>query len=298
MIDTKSYILGKKAGGGPAPTPTYQDKEITITQNGEQTITADSGYDALSSVDITTNVPQPSGKIIITENDTDIDVSSYATADVNVPAGADLSEYFNNTIGSGTSSQPGWTKIIKKIPSLTATNPMNYVFKDYTGELTPIDLSNVSNMDSMFAICKKSIIDLSNWTFPSNKSISISMSSCFFDNAHIIQEVNLSSMGNLTSGDVNFSYMFQNVDTLKKVNLSNLELNNSNSIKCNYMFDGCSSLEELDMSKFDFTRITSGIGTMFRNTKTDCLIYVKDQTQKDWFTTNFPSLTNVQIKGA
>ena len=83
-MDITSFLIGKEVGGGSAPTPTYQNKEITITQNGEQTITADSGYDALSSVEITTNVPQPSGKITITENGTDIDVSSYATADVNV----------------------------------------------------------------------------------------------------------------------------------------------------------------------------------------------------------------------
>lgn len=86
-MDITSFLIGKEVGGGSAPTPTYQDKEITITQNGEQTITADSGYDALSSVEITTNVPQPSGKITITQNGTDIDVSSYATADVNVGGG-------------------------------------------------------------------------------------------------------------------------------------------------------------------------------------------------------------------
>lgn len=86
-MDITSFLIGKEVGGGSAPTPTYQDKEITITQNGEQTITADSGYDALSSVEITTNVPQPSGKITITENGTNIDVSSYATADVSVSGG-------------------------------------------------------------------------------------------------------------------------------------------------------------------------------------------------------------------
>lgn len=78
-----SYLLGKKAGGGGTP-PVYQDKEVSITQNGTTTITKDSGYDALSSVELTVAVPQPSGKINITQNGTDIDVSSYASADVNV----------------------------------------------------------------------------------------------------------------------------------------------------------------------------------------------------------------------
>jgi len=100
-IDITSYTLGKKAGG---VTPTG---EIDITQNG---VTNVSGYatanvqvpEPTGTINITqngetnvknyetanVNVPQPSGKINITQNGTDIDVSSYATADVNVSGGA------------------------------------------------------------------------------------------------------------------------------------------------------------------------------------------------------------------
>ena len=55
-MDIFSYLLGKKAGGGG--TANLQSKEVTITQNGETTIQADEGYDGLSSVSITTNVPR------------------------------------------------------------------------------------------------------------------------------------------------------------------------------------------------------------------------------------------------
>lgn len=54
-MDTMSYLLGKKSGGGS--TPNLQDKEVEITTNGETTITADSGYDGLGNVEVTTNVP-------------------------------------------------------------------------------------------------------------------------------------------------------------------------------------------------------------------------------------------------
>lgn len=54
-MDITSYLLGKKAGGGGTPV-SLQDKEVTITENGETEVTADSGYDGLSKVDITTNV--------------------------------------------------------------------------------------------------------------------------------------------------------------------------------------------------------------------------------------------------
>ena len=40
---------------------TLQDKEITITENGSQTIVADEGYDGLSKVDVTVNVESSGG---------------------------------------------------------------------------------------------------------------------------------------------------------------------------------------------------------------------------------------------
>ena len=148
-LDITSYIMGKKAGGGPAPTPTYQDKEITITENGEQTITADSGYDALSSVEITTNVPQPSGKITITQNGTDIDVSSYATADVNVPAGADLSEYFN--INVTLTGAPTWNNLLKKYPEINVigTSMQNF-FMGYNLPASLPKIKDTSNLQNFY----------------------------------------------------------------------------------------------------------------------------------------------------
>ena len=40
----------------PIPTPSLQSKSVTITENGTQTITPDSGYDGLDEVEVTTNV--------------------------------------------------------------------------------------------------------------------------------------------------------------------------------------------------------------------------------------------------
>ena len=52
-MDTLSYALGKKAGGGGA---VLQSKSIEITSNGETTVNPDDGYNGLSSVGITANV--------------------------------------------------------------------------------------------------------------------------------------------------------------------------------------------------------------------------------------------------
>lgn len=45
--------------------PALQDKEITITENGSQTIVADEGYDGLSKVDVTVNVEGNGGEEIL-----------------------------------------------------------------------------------------------------------------------------------------------------------------------------------------------------------------------------------------
>lgn len=40
----------------PSSEPTLQSKDVTITENGTTTVTADTGYDGLSDVDVTVNV--------------------------------------------------------------------------------------------------------------------------------------------------------------------------------------------------------------------------------------------------
>lgn len=89
-MDVTSYLLGKQAGGGG--TPTLQDKSVTITENGTTNVTADTGYDGLSEVEVTTNVS----------------------------GGADLSDYFNTTINDTYSvSNPSMAFLIKTLPPLT-----------------------------------------------------------------------------------------------------------------------------------------------------------------------------------
>ena len=69
-LDVTSYLLGKNSGGGG--TPNLQAKTVEITENGTTNVSADTGYDGLSNVGITTNV-QPnleSKSVTITENTT------------------------------------------------------------------------------------------------------------------------------------------------------------------------------------------------------------------------------------
>lgn len=117
-MDLFSYLLGKKDGGGGG-TGTLQEKSVTVTTNTTQNITADSGYDGLSKVVLTTDV-QPVNQtksLTITENttttitpDENYDGLSSVEVTTNVPTGTvdttDIRNVINMTDANITSQTP------------------------------------------------------------------------------------------------------------------------------------------------------------------------------------------------
>jgi len=272
-MDLTSYVIGKKAGGG---TPTIlEEKDVTVTTNGESEITPSTGYngirkvnlttsvqpnlesksitidtnttttitptqgkDGLSSVEVTTAIPQPSGTISITQNGTGIDVSSYASADVSVP-----------------SNEPYSPRTIKIWADIY--NPCPYT--DIVSETSNFDASNLLNLYATFQnLSKVTLINLTNW-----------------------RNLNLGNTANA----------FLGCSKVTTILMPNLSVTSSGAI--NNMFANCSQLSKIDARSFMFS--TAGVSnSMLQNVPTSCLIIVKDNTEKQWFATNFSSYTNIK----
>ena len=197
MLRIQDAILyGSKGGSSPSGS-------IEITENGT--------YDVTEKAEAVVNVPQPSGKITISQNGTDIDVSGYALADVNVPSNEDA--IIERTI-SGAYTNNNVTKI------------GNYAFY-YCGSLTKADFPNATSIGSAaFNNCN----NLSEADFPNATSIESSA----FNYCSKLSEAdfpNVTSIGN---------YAFKNCSSLTKADFPNLT-----SIR-ESAFDSCSKLSEVD----------------------------------------------------
>ena len=181
-------------------------------------------------------------------------------------------------------------------------------------DLSNFNTSNVNVISSMFYNCSSlTSLDLSNF----NTSKVTTLLSCFqecssltnldissfdiskvtnmnnaFRNCKKITNLDLSSFGvtNVTS----MVFTFFGCVALETLNLGNLT--NLQTVNISQMFYNCYKLKDINMSSFDFTK-TTNYNSMFQNVPKDCYILVKDETQKNWFTTYQSGMTNVHYVG-
>lgn len=132
-MDVTSYLIGKKSSGGS--TPNLQNKSITITENGTQSVNADAGYDGLENVSITTDVPTSGGR---------------------------------DWVAIGLSEEPqsiidGYNYAVEIMNNWDETSTMSEKFKnDYDLMFMPlVDISKASTLANMFQYCKQ-LIDVAN----------------------------------------------------------------------------------------------------------------------------------------
>ena len=125
-------------------------------------------------------------------------------------------------------------------------------------ELTYLDTSNVTNMDSMFWNARGlTSLDLSSFD-----TSSVTNMFQMFDNASSLISLDLTNFD--TSNVTNMSGMFTGTSNLTSLNVSSF--NTSNVTNMSRMFDNAGSLTSLDVSSFDTSRVTN-MHSMFRFTR-------------------------------
>ena len=159
--------------------------------------------------------------------------------------------------------------------------------------LTSLDLSNfdtskITSLNACFQQCSSlENLNLSNF----NILKVTSMNNTFRDCKKIIN-LDLSSFGETNVNSMTFT--FYGCTSLETLNLSNLT--NLQTVNVSQTFYNCLKLNNLNMSSFDFTK-TINYTNMFQNVPKDCYILVKDEAQKNWFTTYQSRMTNVHYVG-
>ena len=175
-----------------------------------------------------------------------------------------------------------------------------------------VDTSNATNMQATFArdlnleyvpLLNTSNVTQMNWTFER----CVCLHSGEFNNWDTSNVTNMRYMFTHCDSlrDIKLNYNTEKVTTMEEMfsnsrHIKNLDLSSFNTpqlTNTRAMFYYCFSLEVLDMRNFDFTNITnytSMFGGSSTGVKNDCLIIVKDQTQKDWILGKFSRFTNVK----
>lgn len=253
-MDVTSYLLGKKTGGGEVNN---QNKDVTITENGSTTVSADAGYTGLGIVGISTNV-QPdleTKSVTIIENGTTTvtptagkdGLSQVSVTTAVAPSGLD--EYFKDTSNMVSINAGGWSSFVKKLPS--------------TITLTGNDLSS-RTWSSFFQGFQGN-------TIPKiNSSIKPKYMTSFFASCINIEEINIKNIfDNIDFSENEQMYgTFQQMYKLKSVNLTDFDTSNVKTMAALFAYSG-RDLTGNDYLPLDLTPLNMGkvtdISEMFRS---------------------------------
>lgn len=204
-----------------------------------------SGDSALKSVDIsnfdTSNVTSMNEMFKSCSSLVSLDVSNFNTAKVSNMAYMfmDVKAKINGLANLNLGSVETLSGTLYGV-DFTINNPDD--IKDW-------DVSNVTDMNSLFRECKFASLDLSKW----NISKVTNMSSMFQSDSNINQVKNIADWD--VSNVTNMSSMFLNVKD-KDLSIVN-DWDVSNVTSMGFMFNSCTNLESLDLSKWNTKSLTS-----------------------------------------
>ena len=256
------------------PQKTFNKTSLTkeYTENGQYSIETPDGYDGISDVNLTVNVPEKTT--------------------------------FNfNQLDNVTFHTDGTTLDLTGLDTGTFTSMQNMFYrceKITTLDVSHFDTSNVTNMSGMFAVCDMlTALDVSNF----NTSQVTDMSKMFANTG--LKALDLTTFD--TSNVNNMESMFYNSNRLESLNVSNfntakvtdmsgmfhgikpteLDLSSFNTSKVtdmSEMFGWCTNIVSLDLSHFNVSNVTD-----MRNMFNYCL-NLKSLNISNW---NMSKVTNV-----
>lgn len=153
-----------------------------------------------------------------------------------------------------------------------------------------VDCSNATKAEYMFKTCSKLQI-IGKLTF-SNKMTSLRE---MFKSCESLVELDLSGFN--TSNVYSFRNMFDGCNSIKELDLSGFDT--SSMTQAQAMFNTMKVVEKIDVRTFEFSKLSSSYSSnIFSSDNTlfppNCLIIVKNATEKTWMTTKFSFLTNVK----
>lgn len=292
-VDTEQAIV----------TPTEEEQILTPSENtyfdsvtvnpipdeyiiptGELEIIENGSYDVTEKASVNVDVQPNLGTKTINANGIynaiDDGLDGYSSVEV-ATSGADLSEYFTDTITNGSSDGSGIGFSIKKFPTYSFNGTScAYMFSEMRGveeiDLSQFDTTNVTTMANMFMRCSKlkniinienlntdlvtdmnylfrycsslTNLDLSKW----NTSNVTKMSS-IFDSTGLVEL-------NLTNWDISkitsMNSMFYLSNKLEKI-IGHENLNTTNITGLSATFQSCRALNNLDLSKWNVSKVTT-----------------------------------------
>ena len=229
-----------------------QDKSITVTQNGTQTVTPDTGYNALSSVEITT---QFDGNLVGLD-------SSQATS----VGSSEITSRFLKSITSIDFANTNFSTYSYMFASMSALVRIGGTF-DCTGKTvssmfrgcsslaaipTLTNTGNALSMDYMFAGCKAIT------SIPLIDTSSVTSAQHMFSNCSALTTIPALNMSNAHS----FQNMFYKCSALTNIQIPSIGATTDAQNGHYYMFYDCSSL--ISTPSIDISGTTTLYG-MFYN---------------------------------
>lgn len=177
-------------------------------------------------------------------------------------------------------------------PSLSTLNLGNSLFTE--ANFSNINMPVLTTFRQLFYICYNLItVNLNNFYAPQVEGFTNMFCSC-----PNLERVDMSSSENIYAiAYMNgFDQMFKDCSKLKSVNLRGINFTKKTSTArptAGRMFSGCSSLQFCDLGSMDLSSLST-YTNMFASVPNDCLIIVKDSTQKTWLQSKFSNLTNIK----